>query len=320
MNRIRPTEPRDVEGLSVLFESRFGHPLCVEEWQWKYRRLPGEARSWVAEDGSGRLLAHGGALCLPARLAGGSDGVGIWQLTDWVGTTARTGLRPPLVELGRRLLSDLPRPQDAPWIFGFPSERHFRLGRRVFGYRPLTTIQPLAGALPPLDAAAAASPAPDVLETSDHCGCWPGAAEAAWCACGVTGVRRTTELLDWRYHARPGRYYRFYRLRAGDGTAGLAVFAFVGLEAHAAELWLPVLPDDPRGAGAWEPPLRAVAADLARAGQNRWTFWPPPDPALGGVLERLGVHPAGSRVFVGCRGPGEPDERFYLAMGDYDVV
>ncbi len=320
MSRIRPTEPRDLGALSDLFENRFGHPTCVEEWQWKYRRLPGEARSWIAEDDSGRLLAHGGALRLPARLPGHSDAVGIWQLTDWVGSTARTGLRPPLVELGRRLLSDLPRARDAPWIFGFPSERHFRLGRRVFGYRPLTEIQPLAGPLPPPEGPAAESATPDVLEVSDHCGCWPGAAETAWSACGVAGVRRTTELLDWRYHARPGRYYRFYRLRAEDGPAGLAVFAFVGLEAHAAELWLPRPPDDPRGADPWEPPLRAVAADLARAGQNRWTFWPPPDPGLGEVLERLGVRPAGPPVFVGCRGPGEPDQGFHFAMGDYDVV
>lgn len=320
MSRIRPTEPRDLEELSALFESRFGHPTCVEEWEWKYRRLPGEARSWIAESASGRLLAHGGALRLPARLPGRCGDVGIWQLTDWAGTTTRGGLRPPLVELGRRLLHDLPRPQDAPWIFGFPSERHFRLGRRVFGYRPLTEIQPLVGPLPPPDAAVAGTPVPEALEISDHCGCWPEAAEAAWDACGVAGVRRTTALLDWRYHARPGRYYRFYRLRAGGGAVGLAVFAFVGLEAHAAELWLPAPPDDPSGAEAWGPALRAVAADLASAGQIRWTFWPPADPALGAVLGRLGVQPSGPPVFVGCRGPGEPDERFYFAMGDYDVV
>jgi len=350
---LRPTEPDDLGALGALFDDRFGHPVTAEEWQWKYRRLPGEARSWVAVDGDGRVLAHAGALALPARVRsvrepgaaaaeaeeGATRDAPIWQLTDWAGTAAVTGLRPPLVRLGRRLLADLPRSGDAPWIFGFPSERHFRLGRRVFGYRTLPAIVELAGEI----GAAVASPSgtdpaggeADLAVPADHCGDWPAAAEAAWDGCRVLGVRRSANFLNWRYHARPGRYYRFYRLRSvgdlrsGTGT-GLAVFAFVGNEAHAAELWLP--PGE-AGAAGWLPALRAVAADLTAAGLTRWRFWPlPPFPAGSrgepvDLLERLGVRATGGARFMGSRGPTgasradhPADPHFYYAMGDYDLV
>ncbi|HXO42553.1 MAG TPA: hypothetical protein VN999_13960, partial [Thermoanaerobaculia bacterium] len=122
MISLRPTEPGDLPGLSALFEARFGHPLTPEEWTWKYRQLPGEARSLVAvraaraatavevpeavavagaagaagaggaTAGAGEVVAHAGALRLPARWRGGQGG--IWQLVDFVGRAAGRGLRP----------------------------------------------------------------------------------------------------------------------------------------------------------------------------------------------------------------------------------
>ncbi len=321
MTATRPTRPEDLSGLDELFRARFGHPLRSAEWEWKYRRLPGESRSRVAVDEGGRVLAHAGALRLPARLApGGGDG--IWQLTDWVGETTGGGLRPPLVGLGRGLLADLPRPGDAPWIFGFPSERHFRLGQRVFGYRPLPAIMPLRGAIPSTGGRAKET----LVEVSDRCGEW---AEAAWDACGVRGVRRSVAFLNWRYHARPDRYYRVYRLRpkgaADPGRDGLAVFAFVGELALGAELWLPAAAG---GAGAWRGPLTAVADDLRAAGLERWELWPAPaDSGLAPLLAELGLRPSGESRVMGCRGragsergPSPADPEFYYAMGDYDLA
>jgi len=349
MISIRPTGEGDLAALGALFAACFGHPMTAEEWRWKYRRLPGEGRSLVAVDGSGAVLAHGGALCLPARWRGGEGG--IWQLADFMGTPAGGGLRPPLVELGRQLLADLPRPADAPWIFGFPSERHFRLGERVFGYRPLASFTPLAAALPERPPSAGESHPPSSadraglmppsnaacrLEISDSCGDW---APAIWERCGVLGVRRSAAFLNWRYWARPQRYYRFYRL-IGDGEEGLAVFALVGAEAWAAELWLPA-------AGEWYAAMLAVAADLRASGLRLWRCWPPPftapraaaganlaagaDPAgsdpVAALLRRLGLQPSGEARFVGCRcaatgaaGPIAAASGFYYAMGDYDLV
>ncbi len=355
MISLRPTEPGDLPGLSALFEARFGHPLAPEEWTWKYRQLPGEARSLVAvraaeagtaveapepvaaageagaagaAAGAGEVVAHAGALRLPARWRGGEGG--IWQLVDFVGRAAGRGLRPALVKLGELLLADLPGSGDAPWIFGFPSDRHFRLGERVFGYRPLETIAQLAGPLPqpppssppavPIVAGGAGGtdPGNDTgLWSGDSCGDW---AEAVWESCAVAGVRRSAAFLNWRYWARPHRYYRFYRLRQ-HGVEGLAVFAFVGDEAWATELWLPP-------AAEWYSPMLAIAADLRSAGLRSWRFWPPPGNLdAAGLLARLGIHPDGGPRFVGCRGaaPGRVDPvaaagGFYYAMGDHDLA
>jgi hypothetical protein len=328
MISVRPTEAGDLPGLSALFESRFGHPLAPEEWTWKYRQLPGEARSLVAVKavdaidavdapgsaprGGAEVVAHAGALRLPARWRGAQGG--IWQLVDFVGRSAGRGLRPALVKLGQRLLADLPGDGDAPWVFGFPSDRHFRLGERVFGYRPLLTLAQLAGPLP--EAGGGPGNATG-LWSGDSCGDW---AEAVWERCAVPGVRRSSAFLNWRYWARPRRYYRFYRLRQ-DGVEGLAVFAFVGEEAWATELWLPP-------AGEWYSPMLAIAADLRTAGLRSWRFWPPPGNLdAAGLLARLGLQPDGEPRFVGCRGaaqgrvdPVAAAGGFYYAMGDHDLA
>ena len=305
---VRDTEPADLPALSELYQEGFGHPLSVAEWEWKYRRLPGEARSMVALLGS-ELLAHAGAYALPARWQGGEAPA--WQLADFVGRPR--GLRPPLVVAGRRLLADLPRPHDLPWIFGFPSRRHLELGERVFGYRWLPPIVPWEGALP-ADAGNSAD-----VESDDRAGAW---AEEVWEACGVAGVRRSAAFLDWRYYSRPERYYRVYRLRAG-GVDGLAVAAFVGVVAALAELWLPAGPD-------WTPSLLAVAADLRQAGLERWRAWP--QPPRGGdagtvLLQRLSMQPLAEEVPCGCRGRsgaaddlGDLPRSLYYAMGDHDMV
>jgi hypothetical protein len=307
----RPTEPGDLPALSELYAEGFGRPWSLAEWEWKYRRLPGEARSFVVEDAEGRLCAHVGALALPARWRGG-EGL-LWQLTDFVGRGA--GLHPPLVRAGRRLLADLPRDADLPWIFGFPSYRHLALGERVFGYRPLAPAEWWQAALPP---AGGGTVAP--LLTGDSPG--PGA-EAAWEACGGLGVRRTAAFLSWRYTARPERYYRFYApvssgSRADASLSAFAVAAFAGPVATLAELWLP------RGTDG-EGFLRAVAADLRELGLERWRAWPAPGQE--GLLGGLGLRPSGELVPRGCRGREGGGEAtaalaasLYHPPGDYDLV
>jgi len=299
---VRPTTHSDLPGLSALYAEGFGRELTAEEWEWKYRRLPGEARSVVAV-ADGEVLAHAGAYALAARWRGGEGPA--WQLADFVGRPR--GLRPPLVVAGRALLADLPRSGDLPAIFGFPSVRHLELGERVFGYRWLSPIVPWEGPIPTVVAGE--------VEPSDVAGDW---AEAVWEACSVAGVRRTAAFLNWRYCARPERYYRVYRLRAG-GRDGLAVAAFVGTAAWLAELWLPPGAD-------WSAPLLGVAADLRASGLTSWRAWP--QPAGVQELQRLGMAPLDEAVPCGCRGRRSDDgaevvalaRSLYYSMGDHDMV
>ncbi len=304
MSRARPAVAADEPELDALFAARFGSRPVPGTWSWKYDQLPGRSRRFVAEDASGRVVAHIGALALPARTREGDRPS--WQLVDVMGTTRGAGLRPPLLVAGRALLADLPGEGDAPWIFGFPSERHFALGTRTFGYLPLLSIQPWGGALPAGDASTA-------LAISDRCA---PEVEAIWAACDVCSVRRSAAFLNWRYCARPGVYYRVYRL-AVAGREGLAIFGFGGDEARAAELWLPPGP-------RWRPALLAIAADLGALGLRRWRFWPRPGEEE--LLRELGASPAGEPVFVGCRGrqggrdPVAVGRDFTYVMGDYDAT
>lgn len=306
MIEIRARRAGDEPGLAALFEASFGYRPHGEYWSWKYQRIPGRARSLVAVGAGGEIVAHVGALALPASSAGETKD--IWQLVDFMGSAAGSGLRPPLVAAGRALLADLPEPADFPWIFGFPSERHFALGVRQFGYRPLREVRPLAGLLPD-----GAGPAGSLLERSDHCGEW---AERVWSACAQNSVRRSAAFLNWRYHARPDRYYRFYRL-GSEAAEGLAVFGFHGNRAMAAELWMPAGPD-------WTGAMLAVARDLAGMGVESWTFWPRRLADLS--WQALGVVEGGETVRIGCRGrAGGPDpvtaaQGFEYSMGDYDLT
>jgi hypothetical protein len=306
MTVVRQATAADSEGWSRLFAARFGRRPPADEWRWKYGGVPGEARSFVALDAGGRIVAHAGALGLPARLPEGERT--LWQLTDFMGEPG-PGLRPAVVEAGLALLRAIPEEGDAPWIFGFPSERHFALGRRAFGYRPLGEVVPWQGPLP------AEGGGGVELATGDRS--WPDS-EAIWESCGVAGVRRSAAFLDWRYHARPQRYYRCYRI--GGPVPGLAVFGFVEREAVAAELWLPP-------GGAWGEGLRAVAADLRQAGMRTWRFWPPPpESGLAAVFAGLELRPSPPAVFVGCcagRAAGDPRAAaagFQPGMGDYDLT
>jgi hypothetical protein len=312
---VRPTADGDLAGLSALFEARFGHPITAEEWTWKYRHLPGASRSLVAVDGAGTVLAHAGLVRLPARWGGGEGG--LWQLVDFAGRAGGGGggLRPPLLEVGRQLLSDLPVPPDVPWMFGFPNVRHFRLGARMFGYRHHSSLMQMAGPLPAAPPAAGCR-----LETGDTCGDW---AAAVWERCAVRGIRRSAAFLNWRYWARPQRYYRFYRLWNEEEAEGLAVFAFVGQEAWAAELWLPP-------PGEWYAPMLAAAADLRAAGLHTWRFWPLPAaapgckaaaactgaPSAGGLLRQLGLRAEGEPLFVAMISRDAPTAG--TAMGGFD--
>jgi GT2 family glycosyltransferase len=305
--QVRPAAPGDEGPLDRLFERSFGHVPPRGYWNWKYRQAPARTRSVVAVDRAGEVLAHAGALALPARV--GDQRVDIWQLVDFMGTTAGTGLRPPLLAAGRRLLADLPGPDDAPWNFGFPSPRHFQLGERAFGYRPLRELTPLVGVVPG-DVAGALAPA----VIADRA---PAAAPAVWTACGVDGVVRSREFLDWRYWARPERYYRFYGFGEG-GADGFAVFAFQGECALAAELWM-ARPGITRRA------LLGIAADLRSAGFRSWSFWPPVGDLGPDAIAELGLAPAREPVFVGIRAaPGQDPSplamRFTYVMGDYDLI
>jgi hypothetical protein len=307
---VRQAAAEDLAGILRLHAGRFGAAVDAELWRWKYERLPGLSRSVVAVVEGSAVVAHAGALGLEAR-SPKAEGL-LWQLVDFVGTAHGGTLRSAMVEAGRALLAGIPRAQDLPWVFGFPGERHFQLGERSFGYRPVRRIPYLEGTIPERDDGSE-------VGISDSCDAW---AEAAWEACAVSGVCRTTAFLNWRYHGRPDRYYRFYRLSSPSAAAdGLLVFGFDGDVASAAEVWLPP-------GGEWRAGVLAVGQDLRRTGMRRWRFWAPAVAETAGLLRELGVAPSGADLFLGCGAgaagsdsdPVAEAASIHYSIGDYDCT
>ncbi len=321
---MRWTEERDLPGLDELFKKGFGHGLSRQAWEWKYRAIPGQGRSAVAVDEDDRVLAHAGAIGLPARWRDGDETAEsrqlLWQTVDFVATARGGGLRPPVVPLMLWIIEDLPRPGETPWVIGFPNPRNRRLTERILRSGRLGGIRRFEGELAAVELTRRATTARVTMEYGDSCslggandsGTW---VERVWRRCGVHGVRRDAAFLNWRYHARPERYYRFYRLRAG-AVEGLVVVAFCGEEGAVTELWLP--PE-----GEWAGALAAVAADLRASGLKRWQFWMAPPGA--DWLEGLGLVEA-EEIHLAYRGRVGQDlaeltevaQDFYYGMGDFD--
>lgn len=326
MTRLRWTQDEDLAGIDALFQQGFGHALSRQAWEWKYRAIPGEARSAVALAEDGRVLAHVGAIGLPARWRGSDESDGgsqlLWQTVDFVGGARGGGLRPPVVPLMRWLLEDIPRLGETPWIIGFPNPRNRRLTERIMGSGRLGGIRRWEGELAAVELRRQEGCGEVKVESGDSSsigeddGPLPGDwAERAWRGCGVHGVCRDAAFLNWRYHARPERYYRFYRLLSGE-VEGLVVVAFCGEEGAVTELWLP--PE-----GQWAGGLATIAADLRASGLARWQFWMAPTGA--GWLEGLGLVEADEvhLAYTGALGQDlseltEVAQDFYYGMGDTD--
>ena len=295
---LRPTAPADLPALADFFADRFGHPSTPEEWAWKYRSLPGEARSLLAVDAGGVPRSHPRPRrrALPAGPLAGA--------ASWGSGSSWTGPAPPAG-------AACGRPWSSSAAGSWPTSR-------------ATATPPGSSAFPASATSGSASgssatgrwrssrsspvpcprlPAPAGGDRAgDSCGDW---AAAAWEACGVAGSAGRPPSSTGATTPGPGATTG----STGSlprGSRGFAVFAFVGDEAWGAELWLPP-------GGEWYPPLLAVAADLRAAGLRRWRFWPPPpglrldarSPRWGSRRGRAPVHRLpGTRWRLGRPGRG----------------
>ncbi|HEY1435544.1 MAG TPA: hypothetical protein VGG65_09230, partial [Thermoanaerobaculia bacterium] len=155
--------------------------------------------------------------------------------------------------------------RDVPFCFGFPNARALRVSERIVGSR---TLFPIGLKKTPIEAFGAP---PADMEAGDSV---DEAFAALWEAgrpAFTHAAVRDRERVNWRFHARPTRYYRMVARREGRALAGWAVLSVVGEEATVAD-YLGREPD-----GGDLPLLFAAAADEARRlGALRLVFWEPP--------------------------------------------
>lgn len=275
--RVRPATPSDSASICELFTRVFGRRMSEAEWRWKYLDNPDGWAAVVAES-EGRLVGHFGGWPFRALIAGRETIV--YSLVD-VATLpeARSlgGRRPVLVAMAEALFEIL-GPTGTPFGFGFPSPRHLKIGESLIGYREHFPVRELRFEL----ASTPASPRIEVRtgEIADEAfdPLWKASVSVLNQACLVRDRRR----VNWRYHARPDRYYRMVTLAGAGEDVAWGVLGVTGEQALVMDYLA-------------RPPLEEIFRDLVRAleaearamGARRLVFWEPPGGPFRGPLRRL---------------------------------
>jgi hypothetical protein len=274
---VRLATAEDAPGIRRLFERIFKTELSEGEWRWKFPQNPD---GW-----------HG--------VVGLVDGAVVGNYAGWAMSFLFDGEPRPLYSVGdvatdpsvralggRRgvylAMADLFYERigpDVPCCFGFPNARALHVGERVAGTRKLFDI---GLKKVPVEAL---GPPPADMESGDSV---DEAFDPLWAAGSRTfthGVVRDRARVNWRFHARPSRYYRMVWRRQGAELAGWAVLSVVGEEATVADY----LGREPDGSDLTS--LFAAAADEPRGGPGRTVIEGLPGKRLDAGF------PMGARVF-----------------------
>jgi hypothetical protein len=237
-----------VEPVCTAFERVFGEARSPEGWRQIYRDSPDGSVGVVCLNEKNAVMGHYGATL--HRVAGmGRDGVVFGQLRDVFTHPAvravGTGRSSLFARLGQEFHGRFGG-RDIDVLYGFGSERHFRLGARLLGYRPLVGLTMWGRDVPPLGNVTCArlgALVPVARFNEDVDALW-----AQRPAISVMAVPRTAVFLNWRFAPRPNRIYRCFRYDSFL-AGGMAGYAVVAQDAHRAgeEAGLVDfrLPDDP---------------------------------------------------------------------------
>ena len=260
---IRAATDADAPGIRRLFERIFKTVLTEEEWRWKFAQDPDGWYGVVGVlDGEvvGNYAGWGMRFLLdgPARLLYSVGDVATDPSVRALG--GRRGIYKAMTEAFYETVG-----RQVPFCFGFPNARALKVSERIVGSRTLFPIglkkTPVeAFGPPPSDAGAGDS----VDEGFDPL--W----EAGRRNFTHAAVRDRARV-NWRFHARPSRYYRMVWRRQGREMVGWTALSVIGEEATVVD-YLGREAD-----GSDLAPLFAAAADEARRlGARRLVFWETP--------------------------------------------
>jgi GNAT superfamily N-acetyltransferase len=310
---VREATSADAPGIRRLFARVFGREMPAEEWSWKFERNPDGWYGVVAVVGGeivGNYAGWGTRLILDGRPAP-SFSVGDVATDPSVrGMGGRRGIYRSMTEAFYEAVGTL----GVPFCFGFPNARALEVSHRIVGSR---TLFPVREILVPSDAFGPSSSdaiASDfVTERFDSL--WAAAAT------GLTHAPvRDRSRANWRFHARPTRWYRMVTREVRGETLGWAVLSVAGDTALVADF----LGRDPAGSDL--PPLfAAAAAEARRLGASNLVFWQTPGGPAAELLRGLSgeTRDAGFPVIVRSFDDAAADrfaERAHLVPSLYDLV
>lgn len=135
---IRPWQPGDETAILAAFNRCFPSRRTVEEWRRIYLDAPDGAEIMLCLAPTGELAAHYAATVHRA-LCDGSE-VRVMMMRDAFTLPAyrgvRQGRRALLSMVYGQILSSLTGPGRIVLGYGFPNQRHYRIGQLLMQYRP----------------------------------------------------------------------------------------------------------------------------------------------------------------------------------------
>jgi len=129
---IRKYLPGDEEGITSLFREVFRKDMDVGQWRWKYLSTQHRPYSKIAQDDTGRIIGHAGAIRLRGILEGRP--IPFFQIVDvmvhpeYRGYMGRRNLFGSIM---RGLFEEIARDFDTVLCYGFPGRRPYILGERM---------------------------------------------------------------------------------------------------------------------------------------------------------------------------------------------
>jgi len=325
---LRPYRPGDETAILASWKAAFGKEMTLSHWRWKYPENPEGFRCLLCLSEDGTVVVHYAAQVQRISFYG-REILGLhltdsfshpryrWALGGKTGLFVRTGrtfLRTFLEEVdlpAEPLATDLPKAQLA---YGFPGERHFRLGVRLMKYRLhepgiLYLVADGPGKkLPRLKNE-------DILAFS----AWDELDRLFSQARNqVFGVIRGASFIRWRF-SWPGKKYKifytktFWRkkikawtiLSTEDSRWRLLDF-WARDQEDLAELLGGVLHQAPRGLETWLAGNHPLVRAFEEAGFTR-------------EKEPLGIVPSTRCYFAGGKIPPEAADEFFFTMADADL-
>lgn len=323
--RLRPFGPEQVDAFSALWESAFGRPLDPEVRRWKLENNPfgvlmtlcyAENRDPVACFGGipYPALYHG----RPLRILHAVDNMSHPRYRGVL--TGRKGLFVRLVE--HFLAHEAPGAHIA-FIYGYPGERHYRLGHLMLGYEPLPrSLVPLqfsSGRTPkkafPWWRIAREIPTEEDLHT----------------LCGLAGkafpfsVRRDAAYFRWRFlhHPRGGYHVWTCRRLWQRRLRGYVVWKITDRQATLVDIFWDGTDDVAMAL------VHRSCTDLMSEGTVAFEAWVPQHARLEELFLGLGFRPAQEalkivpayvqRPLSPILSPREAARHFYSTMADADL-
>jgi predicted N-acetyltransferase YhbS len=270
---IREAAASDAPGIRRLFSRVFGAELTAEEFSWKFLQNPDGFFGVVAERGGEILGNYAG---WGTRLSFDGESRLCYSVGDVAtdpsirGVGGRAGVYRRMVE---KFYADAAA-RGIPFCFGFPNERALEISNRLAHTRTQFRVREIHV---PCDAF---RPSPRDVGRGDSVGeaydaLWEDASRRiGW------GAVRDRARVNWRFHARPNRYYRMIWLPEAGAMRAWAVLSVTGERALLADH---VAASEEDLAEIFD----AAGAEARAMGAASLVFWESPGGPARGLLARL---------------------------------